>query len=90
MDVWFWLGVYLVGFVLLQLYLYRYFVRGSSSAESGRPEPTDVAGSGADIQKGEVGSQSGDESVTICVSCGTQNRNEAMFTYCKQCGSVLE
>jgi hypothetical protein len=34
METWVWLGAYLVGFVLLQVYLYQYFIRRSGS-ESG-------------------------------------------------------
>jgi hypothetical protein len=34
METWVWLGAYLVGFVLLQVYLYRYFIKRGRS-ESG-------------------------------------------------------
>jgi len=35
METWVWLGAYVVGFVLLQVYLYQYFIRRSSGSESG-------------------------------------------------------
>jgi hypothetical protein len=35
METWVWLGAYVVGFVLLQVYLYQYFIRRRSSSESG-------------------------------------------------------
>jgi len=35
METWAWLGAYVVGFVLLQVYLYRYFMNRDATSNSG-------------------------------------------------------
>lgn len=53
MELWAWLGAYLVAFVLLQVYLYRYFTNQTSATDPDPPAslsnggPTAVDGGGA-------------------------------------------
>jgi len=90
METWAWLAAYVVGFALLQVYLYFYFVRGrstgtDSSAERsthGIPEST-----GTSIERPESAT---DDDAVACANCGTYNENHQMFSFCKECGDRLQ
>jgi len=87
MEVWAWLGAYLVGFAILQLFLYRYFISGSTASEPSTehttPNPSD-AGPGAAERP-----QRADEDVVLCEQCGTPNEHDPAYTFCKTCGNRL-
>ena len=89
MEMWAWLGAYLVGFALLQLYLYKYFIKDESTTEGTtadvRPSSTETVSGGVDIPEGGT-----DEDLVLCPNCGTYNRNDPMFSYCKECAATLE
>ena len=102
MQTWIWLGAYAVGFVLLQVYLYRYFIRGSDSGgtASGVPggvldatreqEPLDVLGydTGRRMDREPPEDIDIDEPVR-CAECGAYNERDQMFVYCRACGQKL-
>jgi hypothetical protein len=85
-----WLGAYLVGFALLQLYLYKYFM--SSTTSDSQPEGT-AAGvpDGGAAEHDHVPPDGVDrQDLVRCGECGAYNRSEQMFAYCKECGGRLE
>jgi formylmethanofuran dehydrogenase subunit E len=102
MQTWIWLGAYTVGFVLLQVYLYRYFIRGSDSGstatsvprgapETSREQETPGAlGYETDetVNRGPPESIDVDEAVR-CDECGAYNERDQMFAYCRECGQKL-
>ena len=87
MEVWAWLGAYLVGFAILQLFLYRYFISNSTTSEPSTeyttPNPSDT-GAGAAERR-----QHADDGVVLCEQCGTLNEHDSAYTFCKSCGSRL-
>ncbi|WP_336326100.1 DUF7577 domain-containing protein [Halovenus sp. HT40] len=91
METWAWLIAYLLGFALLQLYLYRYFIGGESTANSStdKATPRFEGGSGpVDTADNEPQSEPDGEFVT-CTQCGGHNESSSVFTYCKHCGARL-
>lgn len=104
MEVWAILVASLLGFALVQLSLYIYFTTGQSgrsesSADGPVPGLPDGAGGGSD-RPGDSGHADGhghgdgpghgDHDILYCRACGTANRNEQLFTFCKACGERLE
>ena len=92
METWAWILAYILGFTLLQLYLYRYFVKSSStegappeSPADGTPSPSDGAGAPIDPPEGES-----EADLVQCSECGTYNENDPMYTFCKDCGERLQ
>lgn len=86
MEIWAWLGAYLVGFALLQLFLYRYFIGGSTASEPSTESTTpQFEGPSAPVER----PQTSDEDIVACEECGTPNRLDPAFTFCKSCGSRL-
>lgn len=105
METWAILGAYVLGFALLQVYLYRYLTNRNSSSESGAP-PHGVSNPGgpvdgtpesdhgpapADVPGTHSGGPDGrsDDDLVRCESCGTYNRQETFFVFCRACGSKL-
>lgn len=90
MESWAWLGAYLVGFALLQIYLYLYFMRGRTRPTETRAEtaPSGVAEARPPAYERPEGINDGE--LCCCRTCGTYNRNDPMFVYCKQCGTRLD
>jgi formylmethanofuran dehydrogenase subunit E len=102
MQTWIWLGAYAVGFVLLQMYLYRYFIRGSDSGNtaSGVPrgafdanreqETPGAPGYETDrtVDRGPPEDIDVDEAIR-CEECGAYNERDQMFVYCRECGQKL-
>lgn len=88
MELWAWLVAYLLGFALLQMYLYRYFIRGQSTGKSSAEQTTPAysEGGSAPVDRPEVSDAS---DLVACGECGAYNEREAAFTYCKQCGRRL-
>jgi len=88
MELWAWLVAYLLGFALLQVYLYRYFIGGQSAGESSTEQATPAYSEGgtSPVARPE---QSDDGDLVACGECGTYNERTAAFTYCKECGSRL-
>ncbi|MFB6183942.1 MAG: hypothetical protein ABEI96_05250 [Haloarculaceae archaeon] len=88
MDVWDWLVVYVVGFVLFQLLVFRY-VRGGSN-------PRDVAPGAAltadppvtDFEGGHDAGRRRDDG-RYCSHCGARNEDDPTFTYCRECANPL-
>ena len=88
MEMWAWLGAYLVGFGLLQLYLYRYFIKDDSPAEGttadGGLSRADGTNVGVDTPESAAGGE-----LVACPNCGAYNRNDPMFSYCQECATEL-
>jgi hypothetical protein len=103
MEVWVWLLVYLVGFALLQLVLYRYFrERGSGEqpagspnnhglgVDAGRDPRVDSATEQAADHGGDAGRSQDDPDGIRCTQCGARNERDPAFTYCQQCARPLQ
>ena len=87
METWAWLIAYVLGCALLQLYLYRYFIKGRSTTESSA-EATPSFEGGASVDP-ETGTGATDDELVACSQCGGRNESDAAFTYCKHCGERL-
>jgi len=100
MEAWTWLGAFLVGVAVAQVYLYwRATERGSDSSDlSGRRTP----GGGYDGEPRAVGRRDAArttdtsstespeaEAVVRCADCRAHNRRDEMFVYCRSCGEKL-
>lgn len=90
MESWTWLGAYLVGFALLQVYLYLYFMRGRTRTTDTRPESAPSGVSEGTQSTFEPPSAVEDGDLRCCEACGTYNRNDSMFIFCKACGERLD
>jgi len=88
MELWAWLVAYLLGFALLQLYLYRYFIKGGSANDSATEGATPAYSEGG-ASGVEHTDRSGGGDLVACSQCGTYNEREAAFTFCKECGERL-
>lgn len=87
METWVWLAAYLVGFLLLQLYLYRYFMNESTTTRSAeRATPVSEGATSAVDPPENVP----DSDLVTCRVCGANNENHQMFSFCRECGSRLE
>ncbi len=85
MSTWVWLVLYLVGFALVQVLLYRYLrdSRGGQTAprgsEPGRARaPVDSAAEHSPDTEGDG---------VYCRNCGTHN--EVGYSYCRECAGQL-
>jgi hypothetical protein len=88
METWAWLAAYIIGFALLQVYLYVYFIKGRSTSAESTTAPRGVAdGRAASV---EVQETTAEGDLVSCADCGAYNENHQMFTFCKQCGSRIE
>jgi len=86
MEIWAWLGAYLVGFALLQLFLYRYFIGGSTASDPSTESTTpQFEGASAPVER----PQTNEDDIVACQECGTPNRLDPAFTFCKSCGNRL-
>jgi len=94
MDAWAWILVYLVGFTLFQLLLFRYFSDGRAfdgvslgSGETAGVQSLDHAGTtGESPQRGET---EDDDGGLRCPHCGAHNEEETTYTYCRNCLTQL-
>lgn len=98
MEPWVWLIVYLVGFALLQLVLYRYVRNRDSSSEqpTGSPGARSAAGrerrteSATEVRIGSEPDGSGDADRVRCTHCGALNEQGATFRYCRECTQPIQ
>ncbi|MEF8782532.1 MAG: hypothetical protein V5A39_08880 [Haloarculaceae archaeon] len=102
MEPWVWLVVYLVGFALLQVILYRYVRDEESSSEQPAGSPGDRHGARADAGREhraesatEAGLGSGpdvpgDVDGVRCKHCGALNEQGATFRYCRECTQPIQ
>jgi len=94
MDAWAWILVYLVGFTLFQLLLFRYFSDGRAfdgvSLGSGETagaqslEHTRVAG-----EPPQRTDDADAEDGLHCPHCGAHNEDDTTYTYCSNCLTQL-
>ena len=87
MRTWTWLIAYLVGFALLQLYLYRYFISGGSTTDTSTTNATPGFEGGGTAER-QGGAELPDDTVA-CQQCGAYNESHATFRFCKHCGARL-
>ena len=85
MVVWAWLLAYLAGFALLQLYLYRYFVKSTTSDSPEQPTPAGESG----VRTVETVESVSSEDLVSCEGCGAYNESHSMFLFCRECGDRL-
>jgi hypothetical protein len=90
METWAWLGAYLLGFALLQVYLYMYFMRGRTTTGDRSHESTPSTPSESSSAPVSPPDGLNDSELLCCESCGTYNRSDPMFVYCKECGTRLD
>jgi NADH pyrophosphatase NudC (nudix superfamily) len=90
MEMWAWLVAYVLGFVVLQVYLYRYFVSRESTAESTTPDSAAERGANAVERSTRRTEHSNDgEEGLRCEQCGAYNENDQMYLFCGECGTKL-
>jgi hypothetical protein len=90
MDAWGWILVYLVGFTLLQLLLFRYFsddtaFEGASlgSRNVSAPRSMDSTQPQTDAGRDAAGD------TVYCRHCGTYNEDAQTYTFCRECTAQL-
>ena len=100
MEAWGWILVYLVGFTLFQLLLFRYFsddgsfgARSLGTNEASAPGPVD-RGEGSPDSNALTGTDPASETGpdvdgVRCRQCGTVNADESQFAYCRECLAQL-
>lgn len=90
MQMWAWLAAYVLGFAVLQVYLYMYFTRGRST--QGEVSADGATTSLSEGRAATVTTPDGvsDTDLVTCHGCGAYNESDPMFSYCKQCGDRLE
>lgn len=88
MDPWGWIMLYLVGFALFQLVVFRYVSEGGAfggvSLESGETAGPQTLDSGRPAHEPTEFPETGTEGVR-CPNCGARNGDEQPFTYCRNC-----
>lgn len=98
METWGWIIVYLVGFALFQLLLFRYFADDSSvngasfgSSEASAPRTVDRAQPIQEPGRQVAGERDDDEDEdgVHCRQCGAFNDDEQTYTYCRECLAQL-
>lgn len=104
MELWVWLSAYLVGFVVLQVLLYRYVIGHSGSRSGGTTTESGIGTAGlartsrlVDVEYDQTGEKSTEDSpgaidadeAVCCDVCGVQNKRDQTFTYCRNCGERL-
>jgi hypothetical protein len=81
MQPWVWLTVYVLGFGLLQVVLYRHFSQQTPSPETTEGRVTRTSG-------GRTAVSEAAETVT-CPHCDTVNESHRMIRYCGSCAESL-
>jgi hypothetical protein len=105
MGTWVWLAAYLVGFALLQLFLYRYFRQGESTGDGDdghepgyrRLERAAASHDAPDTREAREpreshearGGARSDRDGIRCRHCGASNDPDGTFTYCRNCAEPL-
>lgn len=94
MEAWAWILVYLVGFTLFQLLLFRYFSDGRSfdgvslgSGETAGAQSLDRTRTTADAPQ-RTDDADADDGLR-CPHCGARNEDDATYTYCSNCLTQL-
>jgi len=85
MEAWAWLLAYVLGFGLLQLFLYRYF-RGEGGPTDGTPSGLAEGAAPATSDGGTAADREG----VHCEHCGAHNDREPNFRFCRECASPLQ
>lgn len=88
MEAWTWLVAYLVGFALLQLFLYRYFQRGESTHD-GEAREAGFQRLEQAAATSDAGMDDADGETVYCQHCGASNARDGMFSYCRNCAEPL-
>lgn len=95
MEAWVWILVYLVGFTLFQLLLFRYFSDGQAfdgvsvgSGETAGVQSLDRTRTTGDPPQRPGADVDADEGIR-CPRCGARNEDESTFTYCSNCLTQL-
>jgi hypothetical protein len=92
MEAWAWLIAYLVGFALLQLFLYRYLQRGESTHDGGSERESREPGYKR-LERSAMSEtaveRSGDADGVYCRHCGARNERDGMYSYCRNCAEAL-
>ena len=90
MGVWTWIAVYVVGFGLLQLLVYRYFRDREPSVERTSPGGPESYATSLDGTERATAAQSAEGAGRHCRRCGAFNATDSAYRYCWQCVSPLE
>ncbi|MEF8886327.1 MAG: hypothetical protein V5A30_00865 [Haloarculaceae archaeon] len=85
MSTWVWLAVYLVGFALVQVVLYRY-LRDSRGGQTA-PQGSEPEGARAPVERVADHDPDAEGGGIYCRNCGA--RNEAGYSYCRECAGQL-
>lgn len=88
-PIWGWILAYLLGFVLLQAFLYWYLHRRGAGFESVPPaRQADESGVSPLTDPWTEPSLSGD--TVECPHCGTANERYRQYRYCRECVRELQ
>ncbi len=85
MSTWVWLAVYLVGFALVQVVLYRY-LRDSRGGQT-TPSGSETESARAPVERSPDHSSADEGQGVYCQSCGAHNA--AGYAYCRECAGQL-
>jgi len=85
-ETWAWVLVYVVGFCLFQVLLYRYLQRNETSLDQATPD----FGEGRPARSGPAGIDDPEREGVQCQHCGTYNERTQMFSYCRQCAERID
>jgi len=92
MEPWGWILVYLAGFALFQLLLFRYVsdneAFGGLSLESGETTGPQSVDPGHPVTETDRDRDVA-EGVVHCPHCGAENADESHYTYCGNCLAQL-
>jgi hypothetical protein len=95
MEAWAWILVYLVGFTLFQLLLFRYFSDGQAfdgvsvgSGETAGVQSLDRTRTTGEAPQRTEAEPDADDSV-CCPHCGARNEDDTTYTYCRNCLTQL-
>jgi hypothetical protein len=94
MEAWAWILVYLVGFTVFQLLLFRYFSDGRAfdgvsvgSSETAGVQSLDQTRATAETAQATEDADA--ESGVRCPQCGAHNEDDTTYTYCSNCLTQL-
>ncbi|MDG5777966.1 hypothetical protein VB773_05155 [Haloarculaceae archaeon H-GB2-1] len=87
MEPWGWIIVYVVGFTLFQLLVFRYISGGPSPDNGSADSP--LAAEMPALERDRHTRDGHAEDGRYCQHCGAQNESDPMFTYCRECANPL-
>jgi len=85
---WLWVLLYVVGFVLLQVLLYRYLQRNETGFDGATPVDGDGEADRSAVRAAPTPDAAESDDRFRCPNCVTPN--DRTFTYCRNCTTRLD